>query len=82
MFNCDGVMTNYFLNISASDKHNLTNQVFATALAISFFVNNLADEKDKWDLIVVKARKWLNATVQPENVDAIIELTSAFLKAQ
>ncbi|XP_037026786.1 von Willebrand factor A domain-containing protein 5A-like [Bradysia coprophila] len=33
--------------VEASNKHNLSNQVFATALAISFFVHNLADGKGK-----------------------------------
>lgn len=64
----------------ASNKHNLADQVFATALALSFFVHNLADEEDKWELIVIKARKWLTKTIQSENVDTILKIASDFLK--
>lgn len=67
--------------ILASNKHNLTNQVFATALSLSFFVHSLADEEEKWELIVAKARKWLTKAVNPETVDAVVELASDFLKA-
>ncbi|CAL8104245.1 unnamed protein product [Orchesella dallaii] len=40
-------------------KHGIPEKVFATALAVAFFINKLATEKDVWDLVVLKARKWL-----------------------
>lgn len=71
----------YFGNILASKKHNLDKQVFATALALSFFVHNLADEEEKWELVATKARIWLTKTVKPENLDTILKLASDCLKA-
>lgn len=56
-------------------------QVFATALAISFFVKNLSDEKDAWELIVIKARKWLAKALQSEQIDDVIKAAMAFLAA-
>ncbi|XP_037045008.1 von Willebrand factor A domain-containing protein 5A-like [Bradysia coprophila] len=64
----------------ASTKHKFTQQVFATALAICFFTNHLANEVDKWELIVLKARKWLAMAVQPENVDAVLNVADGYLK--
>jgi phage tail tube protein FII len=64
-----------------ASKANLQEQVFTTALAISFYVTKMSGEKDVWELIVNKARKWLGKSLQPEQVTAAVAAASAFLRA-
>ncbi|ODM92021.1 von Willebrand factor A domain-containing protein 5A, partial [Orchesella cincta] len=53
--------------------HGLPEKVFATAIAIAFFTNKLATEKDVWELIVVKAKKWLSKNISDvTDIDSII----------
>jgi len=66
---------------NGASKGNLQEQVFVTALAISFFLTKLSAEKDVWELIVMKARKWLAKAIQPEQVDAAIQTATTFLEA-
>lgn len=69
------------LIILGATNLKLEDQIFATVLAISFFITKLSSEKDSWELIVKKARKWLGSTLQPENVDDAIKAATTFLGA-
>lgn len=53
-------------------KNNLEESILATALAIAFLTTKLPEEKDVWDLVVVKARKWLAKTITPEKMEETI----------
>ena len=41
---------------------NIDTKVWLTALIIAYIEQNFPDEKDRWDLIVEKARDWLGST--------------------
>lgn len=52
-------------------------RILATALAISYFENTLAKDRDTWELVVDKAKGWLLTALQG-NQDKMDEL---FVKA-
>ncbi|CAL8143672.1 unnamed protein product [Orchesella dallaii] len=59
-------------------KHGLPDKVFATALAIAYFMNKLHSEKDMWELIVLKARKWLAKNLSDAGqVDNVISMAAS-----
>ena len=39
-------------------------QILATALVITFLERKMPDEEDTWELVVEKARMWLQDTVE------------------
>ncbi|KAF2399575.1 hypothetical protein EJ06DRAFT_582860 [Trichodelitschia bisporula] len=45
--------------------------VLATAVAIHFFQAKLAGEKEGWELLVDKARSWLESTIGGDKVDEV-----------
>jgi len=52
--------------------------VFATALAVAYFMNKLDAEKDVWELVVSKARKWLSKNLSDaEKIDSVIGIASS-----
>lgn len=71
-------MTSALCTVGAT-KNNLSEEVYATALAIVFFVTTLPEEKDVWELIVLKAKKWLKKTYQAGDVDTVLKLAETFL---
>jgi hypothetical protein len=38
--------------------------VFATAVAVAYLEEKMADEKDSWELVVDKAREWMEEKCQ------------------
>ncbi|KAI9831905.1 MAG: hypothetical protein M1819_004627 [Sarea resinae] len=53
--------------ITLDTNHETTKSVFATLLAIVFLELRVADEKEAWELMVEKARTWLDDTVSDGN---------------
>ncbi|TID26806.1 VIT-domain-containing protein [Venturia nashicola] len=52
---------------AAATKLNVDEKWLATALAVRYLVKQLGHESDTWELVVEKARAWLEA--QPEGGD-------------
>jgi hypothetical protein len=52
---------------------------FATALALAYFTEKLADLKDSWELVEGKAKKWLEKNF-PQEHSAILSAALAFIQ--
>jgi len=55
-----------------------TENAWATALAVTFFVKKLANEKESWELVCNKAKKWLVKEC-PSTADKILAHAEQFL---
>lgn len=51
---------------------NVGLEVWGTVLAICFLEERLPDRKDAWELVVEKARWWLDGPVKPDEVSSIL----------
>lgn len=60
----------------AAIDQSLQESVFATALAVAFFTMKLAGEKDVWELVVLKAKKWM--AKQIEKSEEILKFVESF----
>lgn len=54
-------------------------QAVATALAVVFFERKLKSEKDAWELVVEKARGWLEGNVGEDGVHTLMEKAVALV---
>jgi len=53
------------------EKKKWDNQAWATALALTFIQEKLKDLKDSWELVAMKAKKWLEINYS-EELDSLI----------
>ncbi|KAF5397219.1 hypothetical protein PHET_09779 [Paragonimus heterotremus] len=70
---------------------NVTNTVWATAVIIAYFELRLTEQKDEWELLTDKARRWLldqalafdkDVTVARRLCDNLLELAKQMLESQ
>ncbi|KAF7257481.1 hypothetical protein EG68_07090 [Paragonimus skrjabini miyazakii] len=70
---------------------SVTNTVWATAVIIAYFELRLAEQKDEWELLIDKARRWLldqalafdkDVTVAKRLCDNLLELAKQMLENQ
>jgi hypothetical protein len=54
-------------------------QAVATALAVVFFERKLKSEKDAWELVVEKARGWLEGNIGEDGVHTLMEKAVALV---
>lgn len=54
-------------------------QAVATALAVVFFERKLKSEKDAWELVVEKARGWLESNIGEDGVHTLMEKVVALV---
>ena len=54
-------------------------QAVATALAVVFFERKLKSEKDAWELVVEKARGWLEGNIGEDSVHTLMEKAIALV---
>lgn len=50
-----------------------TEDVMATALAVTYMETKLAAESEVWEMVVAKAKQWMGTQVDPSIVDGLIE---------
>ncbi len=58
-------------------NQGLKDTVFATALAVAYFSIKLIAEKDVWELVALKAKRWL--IKQNVNTDEVLKSVESFL---
>lgn len=57
-------------HIHANAPTDLDAKIWATMLAVCYLESRLADLRDEWELLVDKARKWIDARISGDAADA------------
>lgn len=74
------------LSTAETEKHipgNVSLEVWATVLAIRFLEGKLADRKDAWELVVEKARGWIDGQgVSDQVFGQLVEVAGGLLDAK
>lgn len=74
------------LSAAEAEKHipgNVSLEVWATVLAIRFLEGKLADRKDAWELVVEKARGWIDGQgVSDQVLGQLVEVAGGLLDAE
>jgi hypothetical protein len=79
----DGVAKTLSVNLSSEDIANVvgwnagpdTEDLCATALAIAFLEKYVADKKEVWEMVVEKAKQWMQqvAMSRGQHIDGIVD---------
>ncbi|CAL8124348.1 unnamed protein product [Orchesella dallaii] len=65
---------------SNAQTHGVEEKSFATAVAVGFFENKLEKDIDVWELVVKKAREWLESNLESlQKVQELIEIAVALI---
>ncbi|KAF9358073.1 hypothetical protein BGX26_002546 [Mortierella sp. AD094] len=71
LFKCIGVTATDAEKVAKDNGWD--EKVVATALAILFFEKKLAEDKDTWELVVDKARGWLEEQIGQDGIVAVLQ---------